>query len=139
MQYRLQRDVLPGVIDLNAERLSRGIRAIESARGWLRQEVAAMPAAVYVGMLPETFAAHYVFALGQLDRALVAALEDLAVSNDGGLERVRALRRHVDEVLAYCERRARAAVQLDGGARARRWAIRRARLELGPILRRALR
>ena len=28
-----------------------------------------MPAAVYVGMLPETFAAHYVFALGQLDRA----------------------------------------------------------------------
>ena len=123
------------VVDLNAERLARGLRAVESAREWLRRETQATPAAVCAGTLAEAYAAHYAFALGQLDRALSDSLEGrVAPNGHGSLARVRVLRRCVSELLAYCDRRAREPLPSGEGARGQLCAIRRARAELTPIL-----
>lgn len=140
VQERLRDSPLSAdVVDLNAERLARGLRAVESARVWLRRETQATPAAVCAGTMAEAFAAHYAFALGQLDRALSGSLEGRAASEDDGtLARVRVLRRRVSELLAYCDRRAREPVPFGEGARGHLWAMRRARAELAPILALAL-
>jgi len=128
------------VVDLVGLRLERGLDAILRARAWLEIEARSSPVLAIVAPVCEDTAAHYTFALGQLDCVLEAALDEILDSHHAPSgDRLDVLRRTLTDLIDYFERGERISRAAGPAMRARRWACQRAREELGPLLRDALR
>lgn len=128
------------MIDLVGLRLERGLDAILRARAWLEIEARSSPVLAMVAPVCEDTAAHYTFALGQLDGALGAALDEFLDSHhDLPVYRLGVLRRALTGLIDGFERGERISRAAGPAMRARRWACQRAREEIGPLLRDALR
>lgn len=136
VHYRWKRDRAEPV-DLNAVRLEATLSMVEQARNWLKSEVLGAEERLshLLGWEDESFAAHYGFTLGQIDRAMGGIHAEAVHGTGDSLSRVRRIRRRLGALLEECERNAqRHHVPTDGLEAVRVLAFRRAVRELRSLL-----